>query len=91
MVDDHAMLREGIRLLLNKQGFDCDLMEARSCTYALRLLEQHDVNWILLDMGLPVMVGIDALGLLRKRYKNMPVVVPSGSENRTLVRERINR
>ena len=30
MVDDHAMVREGIRLLLDKQGFDCDLLEAGS-------------------------------------------------------------
>ena len=54
MVDDHVMVREGIRLRLDKQGFDCDLLETGSCADAVTFLEQHDdVNWILLDLGLP--------------------------------------
>jgi DNA-binding NarL/FixJ family response regulator len=92
MVDDHAMVREGIRLLLDKQGFDCALLEAGSCADAVTFLEQHgDVNWVLLDLGLPDMAGIDALRLLRKRFAEVPLVVLSGSEDRALVLECINR
>lgn len=92
LIDDHTMVREGLRLLLLKQGLDCELLEAASCTGALKLLEQHgDVDWVLLDLGLPDMAGIDALGLLRKHYANVPVVVLSGSEDRALVLECINR
>ena len=92
MVDDHAMVREGIRLLLAKQGVDCDLLEAGSCAEAITFLEQHsDVNWVLLDLGLPDMAGIDALRLLRKRFAEVPLVVLSGSEDRALVLECINR
>ena len=54
MVDGHVIVREGIRRLLDQQGFDCDLLEAGSCADAVTFLEQHDdVNWILLDLGLP--------------------------------------
>ena len=92
MVDDHAMVREGIRLLLDKHDFDCDLLEAGSCADAVTFLEQHDdVNWVLLDLGLPDMAGIDALRLLRKRFAEVPLVVLSGSEDRALVLECINR
>ncbi len=92
IVDDHAMFREGIRLLFDKQGFACDLLEADSCAGALTLLEQRvDVDWVLLDLGLPDKAGIDALGLLRKRHEGVPVVVLSGSEDRALVLECINR
>ncbi len=92
MIDDHAMVREGIRLLLDKQGFDCDLLEAGSCADAVTFLEQHsDVNWVLLDLGLPDIAGIDALRLLRKRFAEVPLVVLSGSEDRALVLECINR
>ncbi len=92
MVDDHAMVREGIRLLLDKHDFDCDLLEAGSCADAVSSLEQHDdVNWVLLDLGLPDMAGIDVLRLLRKRFAEVPLVVLSGSEDRALVLECINR
>ena len=92
MVDDHAMVREGIRLLLDKHGFDCDLLEAGSCAGAIAILEQHDdMNWVLLDLGLPDMAGIDVLRLLRKRFAEVPLVVLSGSEDRALVLECINR
>ena len=92
MVDDHVMVREGIRLLLDKHGFDCDLLEAGSCADAITLLEQHhDLNWVLLDLGLPDMAGIDALRLLRKHFAEVPLVVLSGSEDRALVLECINR
>ena len=92
MVDDHVMVREGIRLLLDKHDFDCDLLEAGSCADAVSSLEQHDdVNWVLLDLGLPDMAGIDALRLLRKRFAEVPLVVLAGSEDRALVLECINR
>jgi DNA-binding NarL/FixJ family response regulator len=92
MVDDHAMVREGIRLLLDKQAFGCQLLEADSCAAALKLLEQHThIDWVLLDLGLPDMAGIDALSLLRRRYEDIPVVVLSGVDDRAMVLECINR
>jgi DNA-binding NarL/FixJ family response regulator len=92
IVDDHAMLREGIRLLLDKHRFPCELLEASSCDEALKCLERNvDVNWILLDLGLPDISGIDALQLLRKHFPSVPVVVLSGTEDRAQVLECINR
>lgn len=92
LIDDHVMVREGLRLLLINEGLDCNLLEAASCTSALKLLEEHeDVDWILLDLGLPDMSGIEALGLLRKHYAHVPIVVVSGLEDRALVLECINR
>ena len=92
IVDDHAMFREGIRLLLVKQAFGCNLMEAGSCAEAFSLMQQHDdLNLVLLDLALPDMAGIDALNLMRERFPTLPVVVLSGSEDRALVLESINR
>lgn len=91
LIDDHVMVREGLRLLLINEGLDCNLLEAASCTGALKILEKHDdVGWILLDLGLPDMSGIEALGLLRKHTAHVPIVVVSGLEDRALVLECIN-
>ena len=92
IVDDHAMFREGIRLLLVKQAFDCDLLEAGSCAEAFKLMVHHEnLDLVLLDLALPDMAGIDALDLIRERFPNVPVAVLSGTEDRALVLETINR
>jgi DNA-binding NarL/FixJ family response regulator len=91
LVDDHAMVREGLRALLQAPGADCDLLEAGSCAQALAILaDRGDVQWILLDLGLPDSRGIEALETLRRRHPEIPVVVVSGSEDRALVLECIN-
>lgn len=84
------MVREGVRLLFDKHGFECDLLEAGTCAAALALLAQHKVDWVLLDLGLPDVAGIDGLTQLRTRYPDVPVVVLSASEDRALVLECIN-
>jgi DNA-binding NarL/FixJ family response regulator len=92
MVDDHAMVREGTRMLLQQQDVDCELLEAGSCTEAERLLSVHgDVDWVLLDLALPDCTGVSALTRLRKRHPDVPVVVLSASEERALVLDCINR
>jgi DNA-binding NarL/FixJ family response regulator len=91
LVDDHAMVREGLCALLRGPGLECEVLEAGSCAQALAVLaDRADVAWILLDLGLPDSRGIEALEKLRKRHPEVPVVVVSGSEDRALVLECIN-
>jgi len=91
MVDDHVMVRKGVRLLLSEQGLACELLEADSCAAALTFLAGNDqVDWVLLDLGLPDAVGVEALVQLRARFPQVPVVVVSAAEDRALVLECIN-
>jgi len=92
MVDDHAMVREGTRMLLEQQDMGCELLEAGSYAEAASLLLTHgDIDWVLLDLGLPDSTGMSALVRLRKEHATVPVVVLSASEERALVLECINR
>jgi DNA-binding NarL/FixJ family response regulator len=91
MVDDHAMVREGTRMLLEQRGLDCELLEAGTLAEALGVLERNsDIEWVLLDLGLPDARGTAALDRLRQAHENVPVVVVSASEDRALVLECIN-
>lgn len=79
-------------MLLQQQGMDCELLEAGSCAEAERvLLEQRDVDWVLLDLGLPDCSGMTALTRLRKEHPDVPVIVLSALEERALVLDCINR
>jgi len=91
MVDDHAMVREGTRMLLEQRGLDCELLEAGTLAEALGVLERNpDVEWVLLDLALPDARGTVALDRLRQAHESVPVVVVSASEDRALVLECIN-
>jgi DNA-binding NarL/FixJ family response regulator len=92
MIDDHAMVREGTRLLFAQQDLQCDLVEAGSFAEARQLLDgAAGFDWILLDLALPDVDGMAALTELRAHPSGVPVVVLSSTEERAVVLECINR
>lgn len=83
VVDDHALIREAMQLVLRQLDANIEVLEAGNCADALAAADRHpDLGLILLDIQLPGMSGLDALGDFRERHPAIPVVVLSGSENR---------
>jgi DNA-binding NarL/FixJ family response regulator len=83
VVDDHALIREAMQLVLRQLDANIEVLEAGNCADALAAADRHpDLGLILLDIQLPGMSGLDALGTFRERHPAIPVVVLSGSENR---------
>ena len=83
VVDDHPLIREAMKLVLQQLDADIEVLEAGNCADALAAADQHpDLGLILLDIQLPCMSGLDALGSFRERHPAIPVVVLSGSESR---------
>jgi DNA-binding NarL/FixJ family response regulator len=75
LVDDHAVLRSGLRLLLDAQVGLRVVGEAGDAQEALDLAATATPDLILLDLTLPDMDGIAMLPLLRKRVPNAHVLV----------------
>lgn len=70
IVDDHQILREGVRLLLAHSGGEpaIDVVgEAASGTEAMALLESLKPDVLVLDMALPGVLGIDVCAAARAR------------------------
>ncbi|SIT12786.1 response regulator [Alicyclobacillus vulcanalis] len=66
MVEDHPVVREGLRVLLNLEP-DMELVgEAESVTSALALIQRVPVDVLLLDLVLGEEDGIDLIPALRK-------------------------
>jgi DNA-binding NarL/FixJ family response regulator len=85
LIDDHALFRAGLALLLRELDPAVDAMQAGSIAQALSLSAVPDL--VLLDLGLPGHTGIGALEeFLLQRTHAAPVVVLSGQEEPSVVR-----
>ena len=92
MVDDHKLIREGLRGVLQGAELrkelkdDAVVLEAANCCQAMQLIAEHpDIDLVMLDLGLPDRDGFSVLAELRERYPAMAVVVLSGQTDRTSV------
>jgi DNA-binding NarL/FixJ family response regulator len=92
VVDDHPLMREALRTVLQQLGPPTVVLEAQDCPTALTLAEGHvDLDLILLDLTLPGIHGMDALAVLREKYPELPVVVLSADEGQQTVLQAIER
>ncbi len=77
LVDDHAMVRSGVRLMLSSAG-DIEVVgEAGNAQEALTLLKETAADVALLDITMPGKNGLDLLKQLRGEYPKLAVLVLS--------------
>lgn len=80
VVDDYALVREGLRHALQALDEAVEVFEARDAEEALRLIDQQPaLDLVLLDIGLPGMDGFLALDEMRRGHSAVPIVVLSAS------------
>ncbi len=74
LVDDHAVVRSGLRLLLGGED-DLEILgEAGSGREALALIADARPDVVLMDIGLPDMTGIEAATTVKARWPEVAVV-----------------
>jgi two-component system, NarL family, invasion response regulator UvrY len=77
LVDDHEIVRTGLRQLLELEE-DLSLAgEAAASTEALAWLRQNPCDLVLLDIALPDRSGVETLKLIRGAHPELPVLVLS--------------
>jgi two-component system, NarL family, nitrate/nitrite response regulator NarL len=82
VVDDHAILREGLVALLQQFEQGADVLQASDTTEGLRLAEAHpDLDAVFLDLNMPGQGGMEAIPVFAKRCPQLPVIVLSSSED----------
>ena len=74
VVDDHALVRQGTRDILERVP-DIEVVgEAADGEEALRLVDELEPDVVLIDVGLPGMSGVDATRILRRDHPAVSVV-----------------
>jgi DNA-binding NarL/FixJ family response regulator len=86
IVDDHAILREGVRALLQIHA-DIEVVgEAGNGLEAIEAVGRVDPDVVLMDIAMPGLGGIEAAVELRKLGKRARVLILSQYEDREYVR-----
>lgn len=74
LADDHAVVRQGLRALLEREGFEV-VGEASDGHEAIRLCEQHHPDVAVLDVSMPLLNGIDAAREISKSHPATKLVL----------------
>ena len=81
LAEDHKILREGIKLLLESCDDIAVTNEASSGSEVLQQLENSVPDVVLMDIKMPEMDGIEATRKIRERFKDNPQVLALSSFN----------
>lgn len=90
VVDDHELLRFGLRGILSSMGFDTpEIVEAATLSQALSLYEKHEasIRLVLLDLNLPDSKGLSALRTFKQRFPDARIVILSGTVDAAISEE----
>jgi two-component system response regulator NreC len=86
LADDHSLLRQGLKTLLEKQGFQV-VAEASDGQETLRSVEESQPDVAIVDLSMPVLNGIDAARELKKSSPKTKVIVLTQHDEDQYVRE----
>ena len=81
IVDDHLLIRAGMKLLLKNTSAYTVTAEAESGEEALRLLAQQPIDLVIMDISMPGMGGLACIREIRARFPAVKILVLSMHED----------
>lgn len=81
VVDDHAILRDGIRSLLESQEDILVIGEAENGMEAIELVKRDPPDIVLMDISMPQMNGLEATRFIHDHYPQVKVLILTQHDN----------
>lgn len=77
LVDDHAVVREGLKRILTARDSQWHITEASSGFEALEILRQKPLDLAIVDLSMPGMSGLELIQRIRGSFPSVMVLVLS--------------
>jgi DNA-binding NarL/FixJ family response regulator len=75
IADDHKIYREGLKLCLSSDKNLKVIFETENGADLLKAIEHHLPDIIIMDLNMPVMDGMEATKIIRKKYEHIKILV----------------
>ena len=79
VVDDHPLIRQGLRSIFQQKDADSVIWEAGSVKEAVRVMEQHEVSVALVDLHLNKESGFTLIEWMKLQPKKMKCIILSST------------
>jgi DNA-binding NarL/FixJ family response regulator len=80
IVDDHAMFRDGLQQLIDREADLIVCGDAAEATKALEGISKSEPDLVIVDISLSGKSGIDLIKAIKDKYEDLPVLVVSMHE-----------
>lgn len=90
LIDDHALFRSGLRMIIESKFDDVTVLEADSLEQVLGM-EAARPHIVLLDVRLPGLNGLESIALLKRRWEDVPIVMLSSDASNITIQRALER
>lgn len=88
LVEDDELFRLGLQMKLQEAGLDI-VAEVGDGETAIRLVSQHELDVILLDVGLPRIGGMEVCRQIKQKCPHLPILVLTSRSDKKLITQLI--
>ncbi|MBW4559363.1 MAG: response regulator transcription factor [Trichormus sp. ATA11-4-KO1] len=85
LVEDDELFRLGLRVRLQEESGLEIVAEAEDGETAIELVNQHPLDVVLLDVGLPGIGGLEACKQIKQQNPHLPILVLTSHSQKTLI------
>jgi len=90
IVDDHAIVRDGLRRLLESMSSICHIEECSSGEEAYQYLQNNSTDIVIMDISMPGKGGLESTSLIKKRYPKIKVLILSMHDSSLMIQKAKN-
>jgi DNA-binding NarL/FixJ family response regulator len=87
LADDHAMMRKGMRRIIQKDSATEVIHEAKDGVELLELLETSNPDVVVLDHSMPRLKGLEASRIIKAQYPEIKIIILTMHSEKGFCRE----
>jgi len=89
LVDDHKMITDGLRMILDMSETMSVVGSASNGQEAIDFISENHVDVTVMDISMPVMNGLEASKIIKEKFQHIKIVILTSYHHRKLVHELI--